>query len=127
MTPLLLVAVAVAGGIGSALRFAIDSILQRVLAGSLPVATAIINVTGSFALGLVTGLALGGLVPAEWQAVLGVGLLGGYTTFSTASLETVRLIQRGRVGAGVSIALGVLVLSVLAAAGGLVLGRLLLG
>jgi CrcB protein len=79
-------------------------------------------VSGSFALGLLTGLALQAVVAPEWTAVLGTGLLGGYTTFSTASVETVRLLAAGRRGAAVANGLGMLVACVGVASLGLWLG-----
>ncbi|MFB2557217.1 fluoride efflux transporter CrcB [Herbiconiux liangxiaofengii] len=122
MTPLLFVAVAAAGGAGSALRFVVDGVVRARIRSSYPVGVTVINVTGSFLLGLVTGLALAQLVSPEWQLVLGTGLLGGYTTFSTASFETVRLLQGGRVTAAVLNGFGMLVASVALAALGLWLG-----
>jgi hypothetical protein len=61
-----------------------------------PVGTTVINVTGSFLLGLLGGLALQHGLPTSWHLVLGTGFLGGYTTFITASVETVRLLQDRR-------------------------------
>lgn len=85
-----------AGGIGAAVRFLIDGLIQTRFVTVFPVGTLVINVTGSFILGLVTGLTASGSVPAEWLAILGAGFAGGYTTFSTASFETIRLAQRGK-------------------------------
>ena len=125
MSPLLLVAVAAAGGIGAAARFVVDGLVKDRLGAAYPWGTTVINVSGSFALGLVTGLALQAVVAPEWKAVLGTGLLGGYTTFSTASIETVRLLHDGRSRAGLANALGMLVASVVAALVGYGLGSLL--
>ena len=69
-----------------------------------------------------TGLALGHMLSAEWLLVLGGGLLGGYTTFSTASVETVRLLQQRRYLPALAVGLGMLVASVAAAGLGLWLG-----
>lgn len=120
MSPWVLLLLAVAGGVGSVLRFVVDGAIRDRLGARLPWGTAIINVTGSFLLGAVTGLATRGL-PADVVAVLGTGLLGGYTTFSTASVETVRLLQQRRIRASLLYALGGLVLSVAAALLGLAL------
>ena len=124
MSPLLLVAVAAAGGIGAATRFVVDGLVKDRLGSAYPWGTTVINVSGSFALGLVTGLALQAVVAPEWKAVLGTGLLGGYTTFSTASVETVRLLAVGRRGAAVANGLGMLVACVGVASLGLWLGSL---
>nr|WP_199858897.1 fluoride efflux transporter CrcB [Frigoribacterium sp. CFBP 8751] len=121
---MLLVAVAAAGGIGAAARFVVDGLVKDRLGSAYPWGTTAINVSGSFALGLVTGLALQAVVAPEWKAVLGTGLLGGYTTFSTASVETVRLLAAGRRGAAVANGLGMLVACVGVASLGLWLGSL---
>ncbi|WP_458041975.1 MULTISPECIES: fluoride efflux transporter CrcB [Bacteria] len=108
MTPLVFVAIAVAGGLGAASRLLLDGIIRTRVSGRIPWATIIINVTGSFALGFLAGLAAGQLVSDGWYAVIGAGFLGGYTTFSTASFETVRLLQERKRLAGVLNGLGVL-------------------
>jgi len=124
VSPLLVVAVAVAGGVGAATRFVVDGLVKDRLGSAYPWGTTVINVSGSFALGLLTGLALQAVVAPEWKAVLGTGLLGGYTTFSTASVETVRLLAAGRRGAAVANGLGMLVACVVVASLGLWLGSL---
>lgn len=124
MSPLLVVAVAVAGGVGAATRFVVDGLVKDRLGSAYPWGTTVINVSGSFALGVLTGLALQAVVTPEWKAVLGTGLLGGYTTFSTASVETVRLLAAGRRGAAVANGLGMLVACVGVASLGLWLGSL---
>ena len=85
-----------AGGIGAALRLILDGLIRDRVRSSYPVATTVINITGSLLLGLLTGLASHQLLPHQWQLIAGTGLLGGYTTFSTASFETVRLIEDRR-------------------------------
>ncbi|ROS21965.1 camphor resistance protein CrcB [Rathayibacter sp. PhB127] len=122
MTPALFLALSLAGGIGAATRLLLDGLIKARTGGAYPWGTTVINVTGSLLLGLITGLALAGIAPESWRLVLGTGFLGGYTTFSTASLETVRLLAEGRRLASVTNALGMLLLSVIAAATGLWLG-----
>ncbi|WP_411720283.1 fluoride efflux transporter CrcB [Mycetocola sp.] len=121
MTPIVFVAVALAGGTGAVARFLLDGFLQS-RATSYPLGTLVINVSGSFLLGLVTGLALSALVPSPVFLILGSGFLGGYTTFSTASVESVRLIQARRYGVALVNSVGMLVLAVLASAAGFLLG-----
>ncbi|MEO7016827.1 MAG: fluoride efflux transporter CrcB [Leifsonia sp.] len=116
MTPLVVLAVAAAGGLGAVARLVFDGVLRSRLAVNFPLGTTVINVTGSFLLGLVTALALAHGLPAEWRAILGTGFLGGYTTFSTASYETVRLAQQRRYRAALFNGIGMLGLA-LAAAG----------
>jgi fluoride exporter len=117
-----LVLVAVGGGVGAALRFVLDGLVKARVSG-FPLGTALINVTGSFVLGGITGLGEAGTLLPTAVAVLGTGMMGGYTTFSTASVETVQLLRSGRTRAAVLNGLGMLVVSVGAAALGLWLGR----
>ena len=120
MSPGLFVLLAVSGGVGAALRFVLDGAVRQAVGDRWPWSTALINVSGSFLLGLLTGLAGRGM-PPELLPVLGTGLLGGYTTFSTASVETVRLLQQRRVAASLTYGLGVLALTIAAALLGLAL------
>lgn len=108
MTPLLMLAVAAAGGIGSALRYLTDNALPARIRRIFPWGTAAVNLIGSFALGVLTGAATTWL-PHDWLTILGIGLLGGYTTFSTASLETIRLLHDRRNRAAALNGLGVLI------------------
>ncbi len=122
MTPLVVLGVVVAGGLGAVARFVVDAVVRGRTSAAYPVGTAVINVTGSFVLGVVTGLVLAGVVPGGLRSVVGTGFLGGYTTFSTASFETVRLVEQGRVRAAVGYGLATLVSTVGVAALGLWLG-----
>ncbi|HWS49749.1 MAG TPA: CrcB family protein [Microbacterium sp.] len=119
MTPLLFIGAALAGGVGAALRYLVDVGVTRVARGRFPWGILAVNVTGSFALGLVTA----SLPDAAF--LLGAGLLGGYTTFSTAMLDTVALWLDGRRAASAFNALGMLALGVVAAGVGLTLGAVL--
>ena len=114
--------VALAGGVGAVARFVLDGLVRSRVASWFPVGTAVVNVTGSFVLGLVTGLALAHVVPEELRLVVGTGFCGGYTTFSTASFETVRLVEQRRVGAALLNGVGTLVVTVGVAGLGLWLG-----
>ncbi|MEU0497521.1 fluoride efflux transporter CrcB [Mycobacterium sp. NPDC006124] len=110
-----------AGAAGAVARFVLDSAVKRRWRTTFPWATVTINLTGSFVLGLLAGLVIFDGQPTAWQTVLGTGFCGGYTTFSTASFETVRLVQQGRRGVALANALGSLVGSVAACAAGLAL------
>ena len=114
-----------AGGAGAVSRFVVDGIIRSKFRTVLPWATISINISGSFLLGLLAGFVLGGALPAEAQLIAGTGFLGGYTTFSTANVETVRLIQDRRPGMALINALGTLAATVPAAAAGLALSRVL--
>jgi CrcB protein len=108
--------ICVAGGIGAALRLILDGLIKARIRSSYPVGTTVINVTGSFLLGLLTGLATSQAMPRQSQLVVGTGLLGGYTTFSTASFETVRLIEDRRYVSAACNGLGRLIVCTAAAA-----------
>ncbi|WP_065961548.1 CrcB family protein [Curtobacterium sp. UCD-KPL2560] len=119
----ILLAVAAGGGVGAAARFLLDGLINTGREFRLPIGTLTINITGSLLLGLIVGAA--SHLGAAPVAVLGTGVMGGYTTFSTASFETVRLARSGRITAAAVNGLGMLVLSVSAAIAGILLGGLL--
>lgn len=116
MTAVLL---ALAGGLGAATRFVVDGALRR----RFPLlSTAAVNITGSLLVGVLAGLALRGGVTGPLPVVIGTGFLGGYTTFSTASAESVRLLAARRPVAAAVTSVGMLGLSIGACAAGVVLG-----
>lgn len=92
---LLLVVVAVLGGVGAATRFVVDGMVRARSGGWFPLATLVVNVTGSALLGGLTAAVLADRVPTAVYLTVGVGFCGGYTTFSTAVAEAVRLLQAG--------------------------------
>lgn len=127
MTPLLFIAVSLAGGVGAVLRLVLDGAIKARTRTAFPLGTLLINVSGSLVLGFVTQLALGGILDDTWRLVIGTGLCGGFTTFSTASFETVRLVQQRRYVLASVNAVGMLVAAVGAGLLGILLGRLLVG
>lgn len=123
MSPWLLLA-ALAGGVGAGLRYLVDRLLTPASGQRFPVGILVVNVSGSFALGIITGL--GTAIAPELSMVLGLGLLGGYTTFSTVSVETVLLAQRRRWRDAAANLFGTLALAALVAGAGLLLGAWLI-
>lgn len=119
MSPLLFLGAALAGGVGAVLRYLADVGVAAVAGRRFPWGIFIVNVTGSFALGVVAAA-----LP-EQAFLLGAGLLGGFTTFSTAMLDTVALWRDGERPASVFNALGTLAFGVLAAGLGLAVGAAL--
>lgn len=122
MTVILL---ALAGGLGAAVRFVVDGFVRARLKTAFPWGTVIINISGSLLLGFLAGLVMRGQAPESLLLILGTGFLGGYTTFSTASLETIRLVQSGRTALAVINGLGTMAVSVVAAAVGVWISLLL--
>ena len=107
--------IALAGSLGAVARFIVDGAVKTRAGATFPWATLAINVTGSLALGALVGALAEDNV---WRLVVGTGFCGGYTTFSTASFETVRLVQQRRYGAAVVFGGGGLVACVAAAMAG---------
>jgi CrcB protein len=111
-------------GFGGVLRYAVSLCLPRVAGTALPWHTLAVNVLGGLLMGfLAAWLALRAETPEPWRLLLATGVLGGFTTFSAFSLETVLLWERGEIGlAAVYVAASVL-LSIGALVLGLWLGR----
>jgi CrcB protein len=99
--PLAFLLVAVGGGVGAAARFVVADTIRARRATALPWGTVTVNAVGSLVIGVVAGGVLtagadGGLEP--WRLLLATGLCGGFTTFSTATVEAVTLLRGGRPG-----------------------------
>lgn len=82
----------VGAGMGGLARYAVTAWVQSA-AGGFPWGTLVINVTGSLLLTFVYGILEGTTAAPEWRAFLGIGVLGGFTTFSAFSYEAVRLLE----------------------------------
>lgn len=91
--------VGLAGSLGAATRFVIDGSVRARARTRVPAGTVLVNLSGSLVLGVLTGLVVFHHAPTAVTLVGGAGFCGGLTTFSTASFETVRLVQRGEFGA----------------------------
>jgi CrcB protein len=91
-----LVAIACGGAIGALSRFGLQQWLETIYNGRFPLAILIANSIGSLCLGLLYVLIVEkGLVPEIWRAFLIIGLISAFTTFSTFSLDSIRLIEQG--------------------------------
>jgi CrcB protein len=107
--------IAIGSAIGGMSRYLVGGAFQRLTAGIFPVGTLLVNVTGSFLLGVILryGVDTPSLTP-ELRAFLTVGFCGGYTTFSTFSYETAALIEDGewtRAASYVALSVGVSLLA----------------
>lgn len=92
----------VGAGLGGLLRYALGGWVQESSGSTFPWGTLVINVSGSVALALVYAVLEGTRLTPQYRAFIGIGILGGYTTFSTFSYEAMRLLQDaqwGRAGA----------------------------
>lgn len=122
---MIVLAAVVASGLGALVRHVLASLVMRRTSGRHPWGTATVNLVGAVALGVVAGQHAAGLVGADVLTVVGAGFLGGFTTFSTWMVESVRLGERGGSGALLALAVnsaGLLVAGVAGAALGATLG-----
>ena len=108
MSALTLVGIGLLGGIGALGRFLLDGAVSSRLGRAFPFGTLAVNLSGSFALGVLVSVA----ISDDALRLAGTGLVGAYTTFSTWALESHRLGEDGRLGLGavnfaVSLVLGV--------------------
>ncbi len=86
----------IAAAVGAPCRYLLDSFVQARDRTDFPWGTCVVNLSGSFVLGLITGFALYHAFPEDARLVLGTGFCGAYTTFSTFTFETLRLAEGGR-------------------------------
>jgi CrcB protein len=91
----IVLATVLAGALGAVARYVVDGVVQDHFGDAFPWGTWVVNVTGAFLLGVLTRLVLYHSLGDAPRAVLGTGLVGGYTTFSTFAYETVRLAEDG--------------------------------
>ncbi|MBU6206822.1 MAG: fluoride efflux transporter CrcB [Alphaproteobacteria bacterium] len=114
-----LIIVMLGGGLGAGMRHLTGLAMLRLIGPGFPYGTLTANLVGGFLMGILAGwLARYGHGGETWRLFLGVGVLGGYTTFSSFSLEVMLMFERGTFGT----ALGYVALSVIGAVGALALG-----
>jgi CrcB protein len=116
--------VALAGAVGAPLRYVVDTLVSDRVDGTFPFGTLVVNVSGSFVLGGLSGLAIYHGLPATPKLIVGAGLVGAYTTFSTFGFETVALLEAGEVGLAARNVVLSAVVGAAAAAAGLALAAL---
>lgn len=114
----------IGGGAGAALRYGINGMSVRLLGSTFPCGTPAINVGGSFLMGLLVGwLALKGEHATPLRLLLATGVLGGFTTFSAFTLETIMLWERQQPGLAVCYVVLSVGLALIGLLAGLWLGR----
>jgi CrcB protein len=116
--------VGIGGCLGSILRFWLGSYIGNKMGTRFPYGTFVINITGSFLIGLVFALLT---VKTEWSPnwryLIPIGFIGGYTTFSSFEFETLRTIQDGQIGLGLLYVAASVVVGFVAVWGGMIAGR----
>ena len=114
----------IGGGLGSSLRHTVNMVSARYLGTGFPYHTFIINITGSIVMGLIAGyLAFKGDAAASWRLFLMTGILGGYTTFSAYSLDSIVVYERGEIGLALFYVVGSVVFSIAGLFAGITLVR----
>jgi CrcB protein len=119
--------IAAGGAAGALARYWTARGVHLLLGSTFPWGTLIVNVSGSLVIGvLYVVMVERGSAPPEWHAALVVGFLGAYTTFSSFSMETLRLVEAGQYLAAALNVLGSVLLCLLACGAGLHVGRALI-
>lgn len=117
------VGIALAGGLGALARYGLDGLVSR-RATAFPWGTFVVNVTGALLLGFLFTLFLERLAVAPWlRSTVAIGFLGAYTTFSTLSYETYRLLEERAYGLAAANAVGSLAAGLIAVYLGVVAAR----
>jgi len=116
--------IGVGGFFGAIARYLVDGWIIARTGASFPWGTLVVNLSGSFVLGLLFALAIErGVLPAEIRGPVLIGFIGAYTTFSTLALESWRLIEEGSYVLGAANLVGSMLLGIIAVLAGLALGR----
>jgi len=111
--------VAVAAGVGAVARYLLDQVISRRRHSGFPSGTFVVNISGSFVLGLSTGLALHHGLGGDTATVVGAGFAGGFTTFSTWAWECLALAETGAARTGAAYGVSSFAAGLAAAAAGL--------
>ena len=120
--------VAAAGALGSLSRYALSGAVYNALGQNFAYGTLVVNVVGSFLLGLLMQLGLNtDLIPPHLRTAAAIGFIGAFTTFSTFTYETVQFIQDGAWGAALLNIITSLILGIAAVFAGIFTGRLIAG
>lgn len=119
-----ILAIAIGGAFGALSRYWVVGVITSLFERSFPFGTLVVNILGSLLIGILYVLIIEKLdVAAEWHAILMVGFVGAFTTFSTFSLEALMLLQEGRVAAAVTYILSSVVACLLAVSVGILVTK----
>ena len=118
--------IALGGASGAVARYVVANWIHQLWEGHVPVGTLLVNVLGSFGIGIVFVLVVEKeLLHPDWRGVLMIGFLGAFTTFSTFSLETISLLEAGHIFQALGYMLASVSLCVLAAGSAIYLARII--
>jgi fluoride exporter len=118
------IGIAVAGAAGALARYGVDGVVSSRSSGPFPWGTFVVNITGAFVVGFLFVLLTERFTVPPWlRSSILIGLLGGYTTFSTWTLETYRLLEGGAIGFAAANVFGSLAAGMLAVYLGVVAGK----
>lgn len=116
--------VGIGGGLGSIVRFWLGSYIGSKMGTRFPYGTFVINVTGSFLIGLIFALlTVRTQWNPNWRYLIPIGFIGGYTTFSSFEFETLRTVQDGQIGLGLLYVGASVIVGFVAVWGGMIAGR----
>jgi CrcB protein len=110
----ILFAIGTGSFIGGILRYLLSQFVQSKFLSAFPFGTLIVNIIGCFLIGMVFGLTDRGTLTPEWRLFLATGLIGGFTTFSAFSLETVGLLRDGQLLYATAYIVGTVIIGLLA-------------
>jgi fluoride exporter len=118
------VLVGMGGCLGSILRFWVSTYIGSRIGTRFPYGTLVVNITGSFLVGLVLAFLTARTEwGSNWRYLIPIGFIGGYTTFSAFEYETLRTIQDGQMGLGLLYMATSVIIGFVAVWGGMVAGR----
>ena len=92
-----IILIAVGGSLGCISRYGLSTLVYEATPGVFPYGTMFVNLTGSLMIGVLSELFETAIIPSAWRSFLTIGFIGGYTTFSTWTLETLNLIREGEI------------------------------
>jgi fluoride exporter len=121
----IILAIGSGGFIGAVLRYLLSQIIQTKQTSAFPLGTLVVNILGCFLIGIVFGLADKGSITQNWKLFLATGFLGGFTTFSAFSYETVSLLRDGQFGYAMTYVISSVVVGLLATFAGIAICRII--
>src|SRR6188768_30284 len=119
----IILAIGTGSFLGGVFRYLLSESIQSKYLTAFPIGTMLVNFTGCFFIGLVYGFAERGVLSGDWKLFLATGLLGGFTTFSAFSIETVGLIRHGQLGYAAAYISASVIIGLLATFAGIFLVR----